>query len=76
MIERVAQTDIPVLVRGESGSGKEVVARLLHQESSRRLLPFLKVNCAAIPHELLESELFGFERGSFTGAYNPKPRQI
>ena len=73
IIERVAQTDIPVLVQGESGSGKEVVARLLHLKSSRRGMPFLKVNCAAIPHELLESELFGFERGSFTGAYNPKP---
>ncbi len=73
IIERVAQTDIPVLVQGESGSGKEVVARLLHLKSSRRDMPFLKVNCAAIPHELLESELFGFERGSFTGAYNPKP---
>ncbi len=73
IIERVAQTDIPVLVHGESGSGKEVVARLIHLKSSRRGMPFLKVNCAAIPHELLESELFGFERGSFTGAYNPKP---
>ena len=73
MIERVAQTDIPVLVQGEIGAGKEVVARLIHLKSSRRGMPFLKVNCAAIPHELLERELFGFERGSFTGAYNPKP---
>ena len=73
MIGCVAQTDIPVLVQGESGSGKEVVARLIHLKSARRNMPFLKVNCAAIPHELLESELFGFERGSFTGAYKPKP---
>ena len=73
MIERVAQTDIPVLVQGESGSGKELVAWLIHLKSSRRGMPFLKINCAAIPHELVESELFGFERGSFTGAYNPKP---
>ncbi len=73
LIQRVAQTDIPVVVCGESGSGKEVVARLIHLNSARAARPFLKVNCAAIPHELLESELFGFERGSFTGAYKSKP---
>ena len=73
MIERVAQIDIPVLVCGESGSGKDVVARLIHANSARRLKPFLKVNCAAIPRDLLESELFGHERGSFTGAYQSKP---
>src|SRR3990172_7951143 len=73
IVERVAQVDIPVLVTGESGSGKEVVARLIHQKSSRAAELFWKINCAAIPHELLESELFGFERGSFTQAFRSKP---
>jgi len=72
VIERVAQTDIPVLVCGESGSGKDVVARLIHANSTRRFKPFLKVNCTAIPRDLLESELFGHERGSFTGAHQLK----
>ncbi len=67
-IKQVAATDIPVLLRGESGTGKEVVARLLAQSSERAQQPWVKVNCAAIPHELLESELFGYEAGAFTGA--------
>ncbi|HEY6307322.1 MAG TPA: sigma-54 dependent transcriptional regulator [Candidatus Angelobacter sp.] len=67
-IEKVADTTATVLIRGESGTGKEVVARMIYAESSRCDKPFVKVNCAAIPHELLESELFGYEPGAFTGA--------
>jgi two-component system response regulator AtoC len=73
IIDQVANTDVTVLIQGESGSGKEVVARSIHLNSLRRDKPFVKVNCAALPQELLESELFGYEKGAFTGAYRQKP---
>ena len=67
-IDQIADCDVTVLIRGESGVGKGLVARALHDRSSRRTASFVKVNCAALPGELLESELFGHERGAFTGA--------
>jgi transcriptional regulator with PAS, ATPase and Fis domain len=69
----VASTDIPVLILGESGTGKEIAAKFIHKMSQRSQRNFLKVNCAAMPLDLLESELFGYEQGAFTGAVKPKP---
>jgi two-component system response regulator AtoC len=71
-LERAGQSGAPVLIQGETGSGKEVLARNLHAKSPRANRPFLKLNCAALPSELVESELFGYERGAFTGAFERK----
>ncbi len=73
IIDEIAKTDITVLIKGESGTGKGLLAQAIHINSLRKDKPFVKVNCAAIPKGLLESELFGFEKGAFTGAHNRKP---
>jgi two-component system response regulator AtoC len=73
VIDEIARTDIPILIQGESGAGKEVVAQAIHLNSHRSEKPFIKINCPAIPSDLLESELFGYEKGAFTGAHLKKP---
>lgn len=73
LVNKVAETQAPVLITGESGTGKEVIAKLIHQLSPRSEGPFIKINCAAIPETLLEAELFGYEKGAFTGATHSKP---
>ncbi len=75
-IEKVAQSDLPILIEGESGTGKDVLARLIHFWSARVGGPFVKVSCPAIPGSLLESELFGYERGAFTGSWGVKPGRV
>jgi two-component system response regulator AtoC len=72
----IASADVPVLIQGPSGTGKEIIARLIHRASAYAKGPYLKVNCPAIPDTLLESELFGYEKGAFTGAYTSKPGLI
>jgi len=73
---KIASTSVPVLIQGDSGTGKGVLARYLHFLSPVSNAPFVKVNCAAIPGPLLESELFGYERGAFTGAQTTKPGRV
>jgi len=72
-VERVSTTNSTVLLGGESGVGKDLIARAIHEHSRRSAGPFIKINCTAIPENLLESELFGYEKGAFTGANNSKP---
>jgi DNA-binding NtrC family response regulator len=76
LVDKVAPTDTPVLIRGESGTGKELVANAIHNRSPRARRRFVAINCASIPETLLESELFGYEKGAFTGADRPKPGLI
>jgi two-component system response regulator AtoC len=75
-LDRVASANVPVLIHGESGTGKDIIARMVHSRSPWKTGPFVKVNCPAIPGTLLESELFGYERGAFTGAYGSKPGRV
>ncbi len=75
-LAKVAGANVPVLIQGESGTGKDIIARMIHAQSPWRIGPFVKVNCPAIPGTLLESELFGYEKGAFTGAYGTKPGRV
>src|ERR1700739_530131 len=75
-MDKVASANVPVLINGESGTGKDIIARMIHGLSPWKTGPFVKVNCPAIPGTLLESELFGYEKGAFTGAFGSKPGRV
>src|SRR6202167_5934126 len=75
-LAKIAGANVPVLIQGESGTGKDIIARMIHSSSPWRTGPWVKVNCPAIPGTLLESELFGYEKGAFTGAYGTKPGRV
>src|SRR2546421_2577729 len=75
-LDKVACANVPVLIQGESGTGKDIIARMIHGRSPWKAGPYVKVNCPAIPGTLLESELFGYEKGAFTGAYGMKPGRV
>src|ERR1700756_3557962 len=75
-LARLAAANVPVLIQGESGTGKDIIARMIHMASPWKAGPWVKVNCPAIPGTLLESELFGYEKGAFTGAYGVKPGRV
>ena len=75
-VQKIASSNLPVLIQGESGTGKDIIARMIHQLSAWSNGPWVKVNCPAIPGTLLESELFGYEKGAFTGAYANKPGRV
>jgi two-component system response regulator AtoC len=75
-LEKIASANVPILIEGESGTGKDIIARMIHTGSPWRVGPYVKVNCPAIPGTLLESELFGYEKGAFTGAYGTKPGRV
>src|SRR5437762_7338314 len=75
-LERLATAEVPLLIQGESGTGKEVICRFIHSRSPWSGGPFVKVNCPAIPGTLMESELFGYEKGAFTGAHGAKPGRV
>jgi len=75
-IEKVGSANVPVLIQGESGTGKEIIAKLIHESSEWKNGPFITINCPAVPGTLIESELFGYEKGAFTGAYSTKPGRV